>query len=186
MVKYLLAENPQRQILDDLLVCFNSKVTSTEPTRIVNSINNSTTISKVDFILTNACSNCYESYCDTNLIYFRIVSSIALNNSWESVSSVNSTNLYIYTDDEVCFSSFMNLFECCLEKSGPVRRMKRFNYFWNIWVNYYIKGTSCDLKKLNWLHKNLRKSDTDENLWHWIENKDHKIVLKFLELISDS
>lgn len=60
-VNYLLPNNPQKQILDDLLVCFNLKVTSTEPTRIVTSINNLTTISKVDFILTNACSDCYES-----------------------------------------------------------------------------------------------------------------------------
>lgn len=65
-IKYLLPDNPQKQILDDLLVCFNSRLSfiglvETKPTRIVTSINNLTIISKVDFISTNACSSCYES-----------------------------------------------------------------------------------------------------------------------------
>lgn len=180
-VNYLLLDNPQKQNLDDLLMCFNLKVTSTEPTRIVTNINQLTTISKIDYILTNACSDSYvtnvfegnmgdhkvlsldyyismpviSEKSENDWIDSRKVSPRALNNLSDFITTVNFDTLYMHTDVDDCFLSFMNLFEYCLERSCPMRRVKRSHNFCKSWVNDEIKKSSSDLKKLNWLNKNL-------------------------------
>lgn len=43
----------RKQLFDDILLCFNLKVTLTELTRIFTNANNVTSTSKIDYILTN-------------------------------------------------------------------------------------------------------------------------------------
>lgn len=62
-INYLIDSSRSKQLLDDLLKCFNLKITSLCPTRIITDLSNRSTSTKVDYIVSNCDLNC----CKTNV-----------------------------------------------------------------------------------------------------------------------
>lgn len=52
-VNYFNQSCTRKQLLDDLFYCFDLRVTSMEPTRVLTNVNNLTSVSKIDYILAN-------------------------------------------------------------------------------------------------------------------------------------
>lgn len=52
-INYLNQTCERKQFLDDLLYCFDLRVTSLEPTRVFTNVNNLKSTSKINYILTN-------------------------------------------------------------------------------------------------------------------------------------
>lgn len=182
-VNYLLGKCAQKLLLDDLLHCFDLRVTSLEPTRVHTNVNGLTTVSKVDYILTNASLNfCRTKVFDSHLgdhkvsmleysygsviheneresMLVRDVSPRSLDCLRHFMSGISFDSVYSDSDIDICFGNFNNLLKYCLENSCPMKQVSLINGPGKSWVSKEIKEASYQLKQLNWLKKNLNSSD---------------------------
>ncbi|XP_045479783.1 uncharacterized protein LOC123684536 [Harmonia axyridis] len=184
-INYLMSTCPRKQLLDDLLQCFDLRVTSSDPTRVYINVNNLKSVSKIDYILTNAPSDScnsrtFEGHLGDHKVialdyvnestsnaktvhergFVRNVSPRSLNNLALFMETVSFDNIFLSPDIDVCFRAFFEIVKYCIDLSCPMIHSRSPNEINKNWINDEIKKFSINLKNLNWLNKNLRSSES--------------------------
>lgn len=155
-----LVNSSIKQSFDDLLLCYSLKVTSMTPTRVVTNYLGQTSISKVDYILTNVelcycMSNIYEAHLsdhricclsysipvintslsDTGPKYreFRDLSDDNLNNLAYALARTGFNEIYSLNLKN-SFTWFLDILSHAIELCCPVRRFYSRNKTRTPWV----------------------------------------------------
>lgn len=176
-----LDNNVFKQSFDDIILSYNLQVTSLTPTRVVTNCLGQTSVSKVDYILTNVDnsqwdSNIYEAHFSDHRIcslkyhiqhnQFETTNYKPIKQQYRDVSDHNITNLVsilskiqfdqVYVDDvDLGFDNFIDILKYALDYTCPVK-----NYYIHDkgktqakWITSEIKHSSLRLKNLYWLCK---------------------------------
>lgn len=169
----------------DLLECFGLSVSSQLPTRIFTDINGKTSISKVDYILTNAdLSNCavevYEAHISDHRVlslelctnfnistissskFVRNMSKHNLSNFVDCIRKESFQDIYNYTCVDQCFEAFIAIIQNIFETCCPLRKINFEPSHNKNWVTPEIISAKRDLQNIHWLHSNIRSESSYE------------------------
>lgn len=185
--------------LTDLLLCFGLGVTSTVATRVFTNINGNTSVSKVDYVITNTHLKNYKSavfeahISDHRAIFlhlssgflkkqtpeFRWVRNISPSNLSDLVSCISAEcfdELYLEPNVDLCFQSFINIMQFHLERCCPLMRQYSGNSR-KKWVTTEIKSSKRNLNNLYWLYRNISSPDTLE-MYRRAKKQHNKLIQK--------
>lgn len=197
-IDFLKVGCKSRILLLDLMECFNLKRSSNEPTRVFSDITGHVSISKLDYILTNAeLENCNVEVYDAFISDHRIVSlELPMNfniktqnvhkiirnlsqhnidNFVYSISQCQFCDIYYFQHVDECFDAFFNIIrdtfdDCCpfIRCTGRVENDKR-------WITPDIIAAKHNLNNLHWLHKNLNSQITYD-LYRKTKSSYHSLI----------
>lgn len=170
----------------DFLQCFNLNITSFEPTRIFTDISGKTSISLLDYILTDVdLKSCKTRIFEAHLADHKVVS-LDYYYSMKSISSCDSVDkiryvrqvtqknleelnvlikntsfedVYVNSDIDFCFDTFVNIIKEAFTECCPLKRFftKKGS---KPWLSREIKQASLHLKDIYWLHSNIRSVES--------------------------
>lgn len=182
-VDFLKIDSANRKLLVDLMNCFNMNVSSNDPTRVFTDVTGHTSISKVDYVLTNAnlvdCNvKVYEPHIsDHRAITLEFQINLPLKNHDVSklvrdlcpqnlkdfeycISNCDFQEMYKYPHVDECFEVFVNLIQSSFETCCPIKRYVNNANVLKKFTSPEIISAKRDLKNLHWLHINIRSEST--------------------------
>lgn len=172
-----------KPLLIDLFNCFNLNITNSEPTRVFVDRNGHMSATKVDYLLTNADLNyCKTNVVEVHIGDHRaLISECIFANISEKTKTDNKVNklcrnisthnlrelsllvsntsfdaVYSSSDVNIAYNCFIDIVKYCVDKCCPLRYRSTSNCFKTGWVTAEVKMSSENLKKIYWLHMNLR------------------------------
>lgn len=182
-VDFLTPNSTNCKLLIDLLNCFSLSTSSRDPTRIFTNVTGHTSISKVDYVLTNAkLSSCNTNVFEGHISDHRVISldflaDLKYNNKPLSrlvrdmsrqnldqfafmISQNDFSEIYECSHINDCINAFINIFQDTFETCFPlIRRTSKF-YSSKNWITPEIISAKRDLRNIHWLHSNIRNQST--------------------------
>ena len=196
-----LTESNNKQKLCDLFDSFGLTITTKEPTRICTNRNGATSISIIDYVVTNIESVMYSCkifnpHTSDHLAHLMEFSLTSCDNATredsytkqQSGRHLSPTNIQAFTSliqrqnwdkllnnyegtDRVWWE-FLDNIKYCLDCSCPLKSQVLRNTKTKNWYNSQLAELKLELDKLFWLQKNIGSAETSQN--YKIRKKEYK------------
>ncbi|KAK9877315.1 hypothetical protein WA026_017709 [Henosepilachna vigintioctopunctata] len=165
--KYMVNQSTEKQYLQDLIECYDVKVTTDKPTRVFTNVKSQTTTSQIDYILANSSLHvlvddtvethfsdhkaifleCFLGGCpDEHLepkkkqYVYRDISLGNLDRLLNSMSEVNFSDVYKCTNVDDGFHCFMKVIQDLIDQCCPKKAIKVHEKSKALWITSEVKG----------------------------------------------
>lgn len=196
-------DSANKKALCDIFDSFNLKVTTNKPTRVFTNLNGRTSVSAIDYIVTNIPGDLFQ--CDivnahlsdhfAHRFEFQLIDDLQNNVSNKKIVKIRNRSQHniamfsnmlkqetwfnVYDSNgsvELGWANFMDTILYCLDCCCPYQNKCRHNKTSINWYNDKLRNTKMQLDNLYWLQR--RTSDDNLTLQYKNLKKQYKVQIK--------